>query len=211
MPNAEHDKLMSELVNLSASALPFVLEHIKGDAFYKRAYKLWCERIPRVTDILEQLYYHGDIFSYSVRGLDIKWRTADSWGKVIHERMLQRVARQFERITVGVEPMERNEGAEILEQALDYYCMRGRNTAGSPDRYHIEAYTERHYKRLLDEGIVQGQQAHYMHMKLEGGMFQFELVPPPISVRSGLSGQRGKKSERIANSTVGKIAQKWSK
>ena len=221
MPDAEQDKLIAELIKLSSSAIPFILEHIEGDAFYEQALKNWeTVTIPRAREILSQLFYHSIVGWYTIRGLNIRWQWADKCSQDNHRRTLERMKLQFEKyrpdmsytihtcalwsVIFSPDTVARNVGAEILEHVLDGYSVRMK-IAAEPETIEMDAWTERLYK----DGVNRlGQQAHYMHLKLNGAMFQFELVPPSKATRRA-SSQRGKRSERLANSPTGRTAIKW--
>jgi hypothetical protein len=199
MTDGECEQLKDELIELSASAITFILTHCE-DAFYQKAYDNWMKRIPRIKRILSQLYYHGVISSYTVRGMNIRWQWHDTFSQDVIKRHSERLQMGFERIKVEWEPAERNLTGEALTYKMDALSIACKIGA-KPDVVELDAWTYQHYTKMLESGS-DGQSGHYMYMKLEGAVFQMELVQPkPIRSR------RVKRSE----TRTAQIAQSWQK
>jgi hypothetical protein len=237
MPDKEHDLLVDELIDISGRAVEFINSHVVGDGFYKKAYDHWVSHYtPRAKKILAQLYYHSYVAMYTVRELSISWRWAQSWAETCIKRMNDRIGQQFRKIHLPYVPHETDKmwwintsesvhrvcemwgvRADWLTTKLDGYSIRTAS-ACHPEVISTHGFTERHFKNLLagdrnslDGGhISEGERAHYMHMKLEGAVFQFELVPPVVT-RNTSSRSSEPKQRRLSESKIGHIAKKWQR
>jgi hypothetical protein len=206
MSEPEKQLLIDELINISASAVTFVLTHIEGDCFYDKAYRDWSKQIPRAHRILSQLYYHDVIACYTIHGLNIRWQWTENFSKRAHKQLRERLKLQFERIpTPEPEPMARNKGADALWYALDEISISCKIDA-EPDTIRVDAWTTQHYNKLLESGSV-GERGHFMSMKLAGARFQMELVPPPKPERT----QRVGKRKRMSETRTAQTARSWLK